>query len=204
MKTPAIAVGLSAFALAAVPGSAHNFACDPETRTYVGDFQHLGPVTFTENADGTITATWAGDGFTRTKDQDPRCAGPTPAPEPETPEEQPKPTTPTTPVYRGPETPVVPLTCADLRARWPKAGKVRQESWGCPANPRKAPTTTRTVRRTRTVVACRWLPNGTVRRGRVVTKTTVTYRTNGRITQRGTVTRVFINRRGCTYKAVTG
>jgi hypothetical protein len=133
-KLVGIGVGAAALGLA-LPSvaSAHKatLACDTATGSYqlVADFQNLQPVFTVTN--GFFTVRW-NDGYLQ---------GPRPVPGPCVPPVPPDaPPTPT-PVPDVPEVvPPVPappanLTCAELLAQYPKAGKARRNAWGCPAPP---------------------------------------------------------------------
>lgn len=70
------------------------------------------------------------------------CPAPTPPPVPEVPEATPPPVTPPP-----------PPTCADLLARYPKAGPVRRAAWGCPTPPVVIPPPGKPPKRPR-VITC--------------------------------------------------
>lgn len=121
--------------------------CDPDTGGWVvePDYLHLNPgIGYT--GEGTVIVSWA-DGFKLTLPLPASCPpppfqGPPPAPTPEVPEVAPAP----------------PLTCAELLARYPGAGKVRRAAWGCPVPVVKLPPKPDRpkVKRSR-VVTCGWV-----------------------------------------------
>ena len=121
-------------------------------------------------------ATWL-DGYNDRKVYPacPQPPAPTPAPVPPVPEDIPP------PVYRGPgpvTTPPPPVV--------------------------KTPKVTRTVKRTVVRQGCIFRNGRVVRQGRKITRITVTYRRGGKITKRGTVTRITRNGGRCTYRVVAG
>jgi hypothetical protein len=125
-----------AAAVAALPGvaSAHHAVVTCSNGQYVvtPDYLQLKPTWVIAN--GSVTVTWT-DGYKITLTLPEGCVAPTPPPVPPVPEVVPPPVViPPTP------TPPAPPTCAELKARYPKAGPVRLERWGCPANPVKKPT----------------------------------------------------------------
>lgn len=161
MRTTLTTTIIAAAALAVVPAvaSAHpaQVTCGPDGGYLVDAPTYRGAtatVTFTADRAQIV---WS-DGYRTSLPLPGGCSvpAPNPAPEPEpTPVEQPK--------------PVPPPTCADLLARYPKAGPARRAAWGCPATARKRPPV-RVHRREFTIRAHGCVPGGrayTIRRVRV-------------------------------------
>jgi hypothetical protein len=121
VKNRTALAGAAIAACLAIPATAHahtaTVTCNPAGGYQVTTSQpELNPTwTFTTT---TVEVTWS-DGFRRTVTLPPAC--PTPAPVPLPP-----------PVDVPPPTVVPPPTCAELVARYPKAGPVRRAAWGCP------------------------------------------------------------------------
>lgn len=157
-------VGAAALGLA-IPSvaTAHDATvkCDTATGTYVvvADNLQRNPVyVFT---DTTVTITW-NNGYKVVKQLPKPCNPPTPPPPPPPAPEPPAPApapVPTPPELVPPDTtvvPPVPLTCAELKARYPKAGKVRLANWGCPAPPVRVKPPVKKPRYER-VITCGWV-----------------------------------------------
>lgn len=175
----ATAAALAAGAAFAGTASAHDFTGCVRGQTvedFQADYQQAGPVTAAVNPDGSVTARWGGDGFTRTHLL-PTCAPLPPEPEP-TPTPGPTPAPVPTP---GEETPSAPRTCAELVALYPGAGPARRAAWGCPAEPRKVRTSA--VRRVLTVrvVGCVFRPDGTARPGYTIRRVEVRRYRDGKL-----------------------
>lgn len=126
---------------------------------------------------GRVRFTWE-DGFSDVMPVTGPCAPVTPP----KPEPEPTPTSAPPVPEAAPQEPSRPPTCAELRARYPGAGKVRLASWGCPATPVRVIPPVRTNFRSFTVVVKRVPCFSTgARRSYVVTrKVTRTYE-NGRL-----------------------
>ncbi len=151
MTHPTPTIGVAAIAAAAliVPAVAQahtaTVACNPATGGIVvtPDYQQLNP-TWTVTA-GRVEVTWS-DGYRRFLDLPGPCEAPAPSPAP-----APAPA----PAPPGEATPPPPaaVTCADLLAAYPKAGRGRRAAWGCPATPITKPPAPRPRPRPR-VVTC--------------------------------------------------
>lgn len=126
-------VGTAALGLA-LPSvaSAHqaSVACVDGDYVVTADYRHLNPTnTFT---DTTVTVRWS-DGYRVVLTLPRPCELPPPPP-PVTPPTPTPPPVPPVPEVTPPEPPKPP-TCAELKARYPKAGKARLKQWGCPTPP---------------------------------------------------------------------
>lgn len=128
MKRILMGVGAAVAIGAAIPSvaSAHTAVVTCVDGSYVvtPSHQHLSPTwTIVNNR---MVVTWS-DGFTTSVSLPTGCEPlPEPPPAPKPPEVVPQ--EPLRPFV--PET--VPVTCAELLAKYPKAGPVRRAEWGCP------------------------------------------------------------------------
>lgn len=189
----AAALGLALPAVA----SAHqaSVACVDGEYVVTADYRHLNPTnTFT---DTTVTVRWS-DGYRLVLTLPRPCELPPPPP-PVTPPTPTPPPVPPVPEVTPPEPPKPP-TCAELKARYPKAGKARLKQWGCPADPRKAKTTVERKRITVKTVPCYRSPNGRAYRyDRIV----VRWYTDGELTATRFSKYIRVNGNRCSL-AVTG
>lgn len=188
-----LAVG-AACLIAPSLASAHNASCNPQTGQYVATNQSLSPV-FDFQPEG-YEVVWS-DGFKVWRSYDARCV--TPAPTPVPPEDTPP--TPAPPaVFVPPTTPPPPLTCAELLVKYPGAGAVRRELWGCPANPTKKPPLKVTKWRLVTAVACKTVGE----RGYSLVRTRVTWTRDGKVVRVKTSSATRVRGPVCRPPAVTG